>query len=339
MGRLSRPLAPPFAAYGARLSRRREPARRASRARRTGATSPTSMPSPCATSSPRGGPKGSATSPPRASYRRSRASSPSPASRPGMATPPRPACADRGSRRACRARSLLMMPANLADGVASLASDHWIGARDRAVLLLMYGAGLRIAEALSLTAADLPLGETLRVTGKGGKQRVVPLLPVVREAVADYAERCPWPLAGKELLFKGAKGGPLGQGMVQKAMAQSTHCARAAADRDSARVATQLCDPLAWRRGRPEKPPGTARPRQPRLDADLYQSRCGYVARYLSKSASAGARLDNGRTSWLWGRLVNCLIVRPRKRSLRSSTISGMRNASMIHQANPISTK
>ncbi|MGZ3256234.1 MAG: tyrosine-type recombinase/integrase, partial [Croceibacterium sp.] len=111
--------------------------------------------------------------------------------------------------------------ANLADEVASLASDHWIGARDRAVLLLMYGAGLRIAEALSLTAADLPLGETLRVTGKGGKQRVVPLLPVVRAAAAAYAERCPWPLAGKELLFKGAKGGPLGQGMVQKAMAKA----------------------------------------------------------------------------------------------------------------------
>lgn len=110
---------------------------------------------------------------------------------------------------------------NLADGVASLASDHWIGARDRAVLLLMYGAGLRIAEALSLTAADLPLGETLTVTGKGGKQRVVPLLPVVRAAVADYAKHCPYALAGKEPLFKGAKGGPLGQGMVQKAMAKA----------------------------------------------------------------------------------------------------------------------
>jgi integrase/recombinase XerC len=110
---------------------------------------------------------------------------------------------------------------NLADGVASLASEDWIGARDRAVLLLMYGAGLRIAEALSLTAADVPLGETLTVTGKGGKQRVVPLLPVVRAAVSDYAKRCPYALAGKEPLFKGAKGGPLGQGMVQKAMARA----------------------------------------------------------------------------------------------------------------------
>ena len=110
---------------------------------------------------------------------------------------------------------------NLSDGVASLAGDDWIGARNRAVLLLMYGAGLRIAEALSLTAADLPLGETLTVTGKGGKQRVVPLLPAVRAAVSDYAQRCPWSLAGKEPLFKGAKGGPLGQGMVQKAMARA----------------------------------------------------------------------------------------------------------------------
>jgi integrase/recombinase XerC len=110
---------------------------------------------------------------------------------------------------------------NLADGVRALAAEDWIGARDRAVLLLMYGSGLRIAEALSLTGADLPLGETLRVTGKGGKQRVVPVLPVVREAVADYAARCPWPMEPAKPLFRGAKGGPLGQGMVQKAMAQA----------------------------------------------------------------------------------------------------------------------
>ncbi|MGV3555324.1 MAG: tyrosine recombinase XerC [Croceibacterium sp.] len=109
----------------------------------------------------------------------------------------------------------------LADCVHSLAAEDWIGARDRAVLLLMYGSGLRIAEALSLTGADVPLGETLRVTGKGGKQRVVPVLPVVREAAADYAARCPWPLEPAKPLFRGAKGGPLGQGMVQKAMAKA----------------------------------------------------------------------------------------------------------------------
>ena len=109
----------------------------------------------------------------------------------------------------------------LADTVAELASDDWIGARDRAVLLLLYGAGLRIAEALSLTGADLPLGERLTVTGKGGKQRVVPLLPIIREAVADYAARCPWPLTQSEPLFRGAKGGALSQGVLQKATARA----------------------------------------------------------------------------------------------------------------------
>lgn len=110
---------------------------------------------------------------------------------------------------------------NLAELVKGSAAEDWIGSRDRAVLLLMYGAGLRIAEVLSLTGSDLPLGETLTVMGKGQKQRVVPLLPILRAAVADYVERCPWPLSKDESLFRGAKGGPLGQGMVQKAMARA----------------------------------------------------------------------------------------------------------------------
>ncbi len=109
----------------------------------------------------------------------------------------------------------------LAETVDALAVEDWVGARDRAVLLLLYGAGLRIAEALSLKADALPLGDRLTVTGKGGKQRVVPLLPIVRETVADYAARCPWPLPRDEALFRGAKGGPLAQGMVQKATARA----------------------------------------------------------------------------------------------------------------------
>lgn len=110
---------------------------------------------------------------------------------------------------------------NLADLVDGLASDTWIGARDRAVLLLMYGAGLRIAEALSLKGSDHPLGEVLQVTGKGGKQRVVPILPIVREAVAEYVAACPHPVAPHEPLFKGARGGALSPGMVQRAMANA----------------------------------------------------------------------------------------------------------------------
>jgi len=100
-------------------------------------------------------------------------------------------------------------------------AEPWIAARDRAVLLLLYGAGLRIAEALSLPASVLPLGERLTITGKGGRQRVIALLPLVREAVADYAGQVPWPLARDEPLFRGAKGGPLSPGMVQRAMARA----------------------------------------------------------------------------------------------------------------------
>ena len=110
---------------------------------------------------------------------------------------------------------------NVADLVDGMAGDDWVGLRDRAVLLLMYGSGLRIAEALSLTGCDAPLGETLMVTGKGGKQRLVPILPITRAAVAAYADACPYPLPRDEKLFRGVKGGPLSQGMVQKAMAKA----------------------------------------------------------------------------------------------------------------------
>ena len=110
---------------------------------------------------------------------------------------------------------------NLALTVEEDAREAWVGARDRAVLLMLYGAGLRIAEALAVTGAALPLGETLTVTGKGGKQRVVPLLPIVREAVADYLGKCPWPVGHDDPVFRGAKGGPLSQGMVQKAVARA----------------------------------------------------------------------------------------------------------------------
>lgn len=110
---------------------------------------------------------------------------------------------------------------NLMVSVEEDAAVEWIGARDRAVLLLLYGAGLRIAEALSLTGAAVPLGPTLTVTGKGGKQRVVPVLPIVRDGVSDYLAKCPWPLSREAPLFRGAKGGALSQGMVQKAMGRA----------------------------------------------------------------------------------------------------------------------
>lgn len=110
---------------------------------------------------------------------------------------------------------------SLAETVDEDALVPWIGMRDRAVLMLLYGAGLRIAEALSLTASQLPLAATITITGKGGKQRVVPLLPIVREAVAAYAAACPWPLPPEGPLFRGAKGGKLAPGLVQRAVARA----------------------------------------------------------------------------------------------------------------------
>src|SRR3546814_20843970 len=77
------------------------------------------------------------------------------------------------------------------------AREGWVGARDFALLLLLYGAGLRIGEALSLTGAVLPLGETLRVTGKRNKTRVVPILPAVAKVVARYVAACPWAQVGR----------------------------------------------------------------------------------------------------------------------------------------------
>ena len=107
----------------------------------------------------------------------------------------------------------------LADDAAEAASQPWIGARDLAILLLLYGAGLRVAEALSLTARDLPIGATLRVTGKRSKTRIVPIVPVVRQAIEAYARQCPYPSSGDDPLFRGARGGPLNPDLVRRAVA------------------------------------------------------------------------------------------------------------------------
>lgn len=106
----------------------------------------------------------------------------------------------------------------LAQDIAETAREDWIGARDWAVLLLLYGAGLRIGEAMSLTGDVLPLGDTIRVTGKRNKTRVVPLLPQVRAAIENYAQACPYPPEKGEPLFRGARGGPLSPALIRRAV-------------------------------------------------------------------------------------------------------------------------
>lgn len=97
--------------------------------------------------------------------------------------------------------------------------DTWEALRDAAVMSLLYGCGLRISEALSLTGADHPCPDSLRITGKGGKTRLVPVLPAVREAVDAAARTSPWPPARGEPLFRGRRGGALGARRVQELMA------------------------------------------------------------------------------------------------------------------------
>ena len=105
------------------------------------------------------------------------------------------------------------------DTVAELAREPWIGRRDVALLTLLYGCGLRISEALNLTRGEAPLQPgTLVITGKGDKQRHVPVLPIVAEAIAAYLAACPYRLAAGDPLFVGVRGGPLHPRLVQGRM-------------------------------------------------------------------------------------------------------------------------
>lgn len=92
----------------------------------------------------------------------------------------------------------------------------WIGARDRAVFTLLYGCGLRISEALALTRGDAPLGPSLRVLGKGRKERLVPVLPAVAHAIDAYLDLCPHLVASDGPLFVGVRGGPLNPALVRR---------------------------------------------------------------------------------------------------------------------------
>jgi integrase/recombinase XerC len=113
---------------------------------------------------------------------------------------------------------------DLIEAAAEQDGEPWIAARDAALITLLYAAGLRISEALALTGRDHPLPESLRITGKGGKTRLAPMLPAAREAIAAYAQLCPFALTPDAALFRGAKGGALtpriAQALMQRLRAQ-----------------------------------------------------------------------------------------------------------------------
>lgn len=128
------------------------------------------------------------------------------------------------SARAPRYRRKLPRPvdeagaADLLETVAEGDRTPWVAARDAAVVTLLYGSGLRISEALALDGRDHPLPATLRVRGKGGKERVVPVIDAARDAVERYVRLAPFPIDAHAPLFRGVRGGRLGARAVQKAM-------------------------------------------------------------------------------------------------------------------------
>lgn len=120
----------------------------------------------------------------------------------------------RGVPRPVAPRDALALAHDAADAV----DTPWIAARDLAVLLLLYGAGLRVGEAVGLTGAILPIGSAISVTGKRGKTRIVPIIPPVAAAIEDYVRKCPWTQDRGAPLFRGARGGPLSADLVRRAV-------------------------------------------------------------------------------------------------------------------------
>ncbi len=110
---------------------------------------------------------------------------------------------------------------NMLSTVELQSLEPWIASRDVAVITLLYACGLRISEALGLAGSAHPLKDVLRIVGKGGKERLVPVLPVAKSAIAEYVRACPFDLSHDEQLFRGARGGALNPRAIQKVMEQA----------------------------------------------------------------------------------------------------------------------
>lgn len=107
------------------------------------------------------------------------------------------------------------------DTVELQSTTGWVAARDMAVVTVLYGCGLRISEALGLKGSDAPLPGVLRITGKGNKERIVPVIDAARDAVDKYLRLCPYPKEPDAALFRAVRGGPLYARSIQTVMAQA----------------------------------------------------------------------------------------------------------------------
>ena len=181
--------------------------------------------------------------------------------------------------------------------------EPWVLARDAAVLALLYGSGLRISEALGLKRGDAPAprkGDAITVTGKGHKQRMVPVLPQVAQLVADYVAICPYDLPADGPLFVGAKGGPLSPRIVQLAMERLRGALGLPDSATPHALRHSFATHLLGARRRPARHPGTARPRLPLHHPDLYGGGYRTAARGLPQRPSQGMIL------WPPGRRRHC---------------------------------
>ena len=160
----------------------------------------------------------------------------------------------------------------VAEDIGELSDRAAVQARDTALFTLLYGCGLRIAEALALDVRDAPVPGTdtmLRVTGKGSKQRIVPVLPAVREAIAAWLALHPSPQPDAPL-FLGLRGKRLDPAVAQRTLREFRRLNGSAGARHAARAAPLLRHAPAGRRRRPPLDPGPAWPRQPVHHAALH---------------------------------------------------------------------
>ncbi len=172
-----------------------------------------------------------------------------------------------------------------ADG--QMAEEPWIAARNAAVLTLLYGCGLRISEALGLSGDALsdPSARSMTITGKGSKTRLVPLLPAVHKAVAQYRALCPFDLSAGQPLFRGAKGGPLHAAIIQREM-QKLRAGLGLPDSATPMPCATFCNASSGARRRFAHHSGASGSCKPVHHTGLYRRRYAAIAGSLRQDAS-----------------------------------------------------